>query len=183
MKICFLALYNTTNQMGYEILKRSGNQHHSIPTESDLCKAMLVEAKWYYSGYKPSLEEYLNNGWVSSSGPVILVHAFLLSKLPTATQVLDGLDKNPGLIRWPKPMFPKWMLAIISKTSFLVVGRSLNEEVRTASPYPPHFHQLCLESCKVHCIYQHGDGHTVQDRNTKDRLTSLLVRPIPLVVE
>ncbi|RWR97840.1 terpene synthase 10-like protein isoform X1 [Cinnamomum micranthum f. kanehirae] len=149
MKICFLALYNTTNQMGYEILKDQGI--NIIPylqkAWADLCKAMLVESKWYYSGYKPSLEEYLNNGWVSSSGPVILVHAFLLSKQPIATQ-------------------------------------KLNEEVRTASPYPPHFINSALNLARVvHCIYQHGDGHTVQDRSTKDRLTSLLAQPIPLVVE
>ena len=28
------------------------------------------------------------------------------------------------------------------------------------------------------CIYQHGDGHGVQDRETKDRVLSLLINPI-----
>ncbi|RWR98141.1 E-beta-ocimene/myrcene synthase [Cinnamomum micranthum f. kanehirae] len=129
MKICFLALYNTTNQMGYEILKDQGKST-SFHT-------------YRKRGYKPSLEEYLNNGWVSSSGPVILVHAFLLSKLPNSNTSVGWF--------WTKTQeanVPKWMLAIISKTSFLVVGKKLNEEVRTASPYPPHFIKLCLESCK-----------------------------------
>nr|URM60433.1 (+)-borneol diphosphate synthase [Cinnamomum camphora] len=217
MKICFLALYNTTNEMGYEILKDQGI--NIIPYLqkgwTDFCKAMLVESKWYYSGYKPSLEEYLNNGWVSSSGPVILVHAFLLSKQPISTQVLDGLDKNPGLIRWPSMIFrlcndlatykdekvrgdaPSSIDCYMKEANVSEMDarnhvedlifnswKKLNEEVRTVSPYPPHFINCALNLARVvHCIYQHGDGHTVQDRNTKDRLTSLLVRPIPLIVK
>ncbi|RWR97995.1 terpene synthase 10-like protein isoform X1 [Cinnamomum micranthum f. kanehirae] len=172
MKICFLAIYNTTNQMGYEILKDQGI--NIIPylqkAWADLCKAMLVESKWYYSGYKPSLEEYLNNGWVSSSGPVILVHAFLLSKQPIATQEANFVSEMDARNHIEDLIFDSW--------------KKLNEEARTASPYPPHFINCALNLARVvHCIYQHGDGHTVQDRSTKDRLTSLLAQPIPLVVE
>ena len=36
-----------------------------------------MEAKWYNKGYTPSLEEYLNNGWISSSGPLLSVLAIL----------------------------------------------------------------------------------------------------------
>jgi len=35
-----------------------------------------MEAKWYYNGYTPSLQEYIENAWISSSAPTILVHAY-----------------------------------------------------------------------------------------------------------
>ncbi|KAK3126921.1 hypothetical protein QOZ80_7AG0565210 [Eleusine coracana subsp. coracana] len=47
----------------------------------ELCKAFLVEARWQQQGYSPSFEEYLNNGWVTSTGPLLLLHA-----LPTISQ-------------------------------------------------------------------------------------------------
>lgn len=44
---------------------------------ADFCKSLLVEAKWFSLGYTPSLEEYLENARVTSSGPLILTHAVL----------------------------------------------------------------------------------------------------------
>ncbi|KAM7506183.1 hypothetical protein LguiB_005087 [Lonicera macranthoides] len=43
---------------------------------ADFCKALLVEAQWYNKGYTPSLQDYLDNGWISSSGPVLNLHVF-----------------------------------------------------------------------------------------------------------
>lgn len=43
-----------------------------------MCTTFLKEAKWYKSGHKPSLEEYMQNGWISSSVPTILLHLFCL---------------------------------------------------------------------------------------------------------
>ncbi|OMO83635.1 hypothetical protein COLO4_22399 [Corchorus olitorius] len=79
MKICFLALFNCINEIAFDILKEQGID--TIPLLSkmwaDLCKAYLLEAKWYHSGYKPTLQEYIDNGVISISFPVILVHAYL----------------------------------------------------------------------------------------------------------
>ncbi|RWR93579.1 alpha-thujene synthase [Cinnamomum micranthum f. kanehirae] len=78
MKICFLALYNTINDIAYDALKEEGL--NVLPclkkTWADLCKSYLVEAKWYSNGYKPTLEEYLENAWISISGTVLLVHIY-----------------------------------------------------------------------------------------------------------
>lgn len=41
------------------------------------CKALLVEAKWFSKGESPSLAKYLENGWTSSSGPVLSLHVLL----------------------------------------------------------------------------------------------------------
>ncbi|KAI9081204.1 hypothetical protein K1719_036826 [Acacia pycnantha] len=80
MKICFLALYNFVNEVAFDVLKENG--HNVVPylkkEWADLCKSYLVEAKWYRNGYKPSLHEYLENGWISISGPVMLVSAYVV---------------------------------------------------------------------------------------------------------
>ncbi|CAL0321536.1 unnamed protein product [Lupinus luteus] len=80
MRICFLALYNCVNELGHEILKENGCYITPYLKEAwtDLCKSYFTEAKWYYNGYTPSLEEYMKNAWISISAPVVLTHAYFL---------------------------------------------------------------------------------------------------------
>nr|WHU05662.1 terpene synthase TPS15 [Freesia refracta] len=98
MKTYFLALFNTTYDIAYKILNLKGVI--IIPqlkkVWADLCKAYLVEAKWYHSGYMPTLEEYLDNGWISISGHVALAHAFCTSEDITyrALQCYNQLSPN-----------------------------------------------------------------------------------------
>ncbi|GMI72384.1 hypothetical protein like AT3G25810 [Hibiscus trionum] len=77
MKICFLTLFNSVNEMGYDNLKEHG--YHTIPflkkAWADLCKLYLLEAKWFDSGYIPSFKEYINHAWISITGPLVLSHA------------------------------------------------------------------------------------------------------------
>lgn len=47
----------------------------------NLCKSYLVEARWFYRGYTPTLQEYLDNAWTSVGGPGALLHAYLLQGL------------------------------------------------------------------------------------------------------
>nr|QJX58294.1 (+)-sabinene synthase transcript variant 2 [Salvia officinalis] len=74
MQVCYLALYNFVSERAYDILK---DQHfNSIPylqrSWVSLVEGYLKEAYWYYNGYKPSLEEYLNNAKISISAPTII---------------------------------------------------------------------------------------------------------------
>ncbi|KAK9133625.1 hypothetical protein Scep_013153 [Stephania cephalantha] len=107
MKVCFLALYNTTNEMAYEILKEQGLDILPYLTKSwaDFIKAMLQEAKWCKQVYTPSLKEYLDNGWLSSSGSVFLVHAFFATKQKIKPEVLEGLEKNHQLLKYSSMVF------------------------------------------------------------------------------
>ncbi|XP_027102632.2 alpha-farnesene synthase-like isoform X1 [Coffea arabica] len=80
IQICFWTLLNTTNEMAAEIEQENGWTPvlpYLQKTWTDFLKSLLVEAKWYNKGYTPSLEEYLNNGWISSSGPLLSVLAIL----------------------------------------------------------------------------------------------------------
>ncbi|XP_048328356.2 tricyclene synthase EBOS, chloroplastic [Ziziphus jujuba] len=107
MKLCFLALYNTVNEMVYETLKAKGENVLPYLTKawSDLCKAFLKEAKWSKSKYSPTFEEYLENAWISASGVVLLVHAYFLSFENITQETLECLENHHNLLRWPSIIF------------------------------------------------------------------------------
>ncbi|KAL6328011.1 hypothetical protein AAG906_033275 [Vitis piasezkii] len=102
MKLCFLALYNSTNEMAYDALKEHGLHLISYLRKawSDLCKSYLLEAKWYYSGCKPTLQEYISNAWISISGPVVLVHAYFFVANPITKEALQSLERYHNIIHW-----------------------------------------------------------------------------------
>uniref|UniRef100_A0A6N2KRP2 Terpene synthase metal-binding domain-containing protein n=1 Tax=Salix viminalis TaxID=40686 RepID=A0A6N2KRP2_SALVM len=91
MKLCFLSSYNSVNEMAYDILKDQG---------VDILPYLKKAAKWYYSGYTPSLQEYLDNAWVSISAPVFLVHAYFYVSSPTTEEALHFMEEYPDIIRW-----------------------------------------------------------------------------------
>ncbi|KAL0688857.1 hypothetical protein Bca4012_088534 [Brassica carinata] len=96
MQICFLFLYNEINQIGYDVLRDKGR--NIIPylkqVWTDLFKAFLTEAKWYKTGHKPSFNEYMQNGLISSSVPTILLHLFSILCDQISDQNLTDVSKN-----------------------------------------------------------------------------------------
>nr|QNC49790.1 terpene synthase 9 [Leucophyllum frutescens] len=80
MKMCYKALLDTTNQIGYKIYKKQGYKCNPIDSLksmwASLCSAFLVEAKWLASGDLPTADVYLQNGKISSGAPLILVQLF-----------------------------------------------------------------------------------------------------------
>jgi len=70
----------------------------------EFCNALYVEAKWYKTGYIPSLQEYLNNAWITSSGPLILLHSYfatvyeLTNEIDDFPDIYDDLVYNVSLI-------------------------------------------------------------------------------------
>ncbi|GAV90241.1 LOW QUALITY PROTEIN: Terpene_synth domain-containing protein/Terpene_synth_C domain-containing protein, partial [Cephalotus follicularis] len=107
MKICFLALYNSVNEMGFDALKGEGT--YIVPylkkSWADLCKSFLLEAKWYYNKYTPTLQEYIDNAWISVSAPTILVHAFFFGTNPITKEGLQCLEKYPNIVQMSSIIF------------------------------------------------------------------------------
>nr|GMD08415.1 tricyclene synthase EBOS, chloroplastic-like [Ipomoea batatas] len=107
MKICFLALYNTVNELGYDTVKEQ--EVNSIPILAkkwaDMCEAFLVEATWNSKKVTPPLKVYLDNAWVSVSGSVILSHAYFLVTQNITNEALDALQNNNDLLRWSSMIF------------------------------------------------------------------------------
>ncbi|BFG28580.1 hypothetical protein CerSpe_148540 [Prunus speciosa] len=102
MKICFQVLYNTTCEFAHEIEEESGwNQAlpHLSKAWADFCKALLVEAEWYSTGYAPSFQDYLSNGCISSSVSVLWVHTFFsTTHRDGIKEIADFLHKNEDLV-------------------------------------------------------------------------------------
>ncbi|KAK2990981.1 hypothetical protein RJ640_005463 [Escallonia rubra] len=92
MKICFHTLCETTAEIACAMEKEKGWSSvlpHLQEVWANFCKALLVEAKWYNQGYTPSLQEYLDNGWISSSGPVLSLHAFFSATLEPTEELIE----------------------------------------------------------------------------------------------
>ncbi|XP_024186613.1 tricyclene synthase EBOS, chloroplastic isoform X2 [Rosa chinensis] len=107
LKLCFLALYNTVNEMTYETLKEQGVNvlPYVRKAWADMCKTWLTEAKWRHNKYTPTFEEYLANAWISVSGVVILVHTYFLLNQNISDEALKCLENHHDLLRWPSLIF------------------------------------------------------------------------------
>ncbi|KAF4356560.1 hypothetical protein F8388_006304 [Cannabis sativa] len=212
MKSCFLALHNFINDFAFDW--------------ADLCKSYLREARWYYDGYTPRFEEYIENAWISISGPVILSHLYFFVVNPNEEDALLSTCFNgyPTIIRHSS-MILRLTNDLATSTDELKRGdvpksiqckmhedrvceekarqhikllinetwKFLNKDcINLDDDYSPMFSksnnninkafiEMCLNLGRMsHCIYQYGDGHGIQDRQTKDHVLSLLIHPILL---
>ncbi|KAL7233761.1 hypothetical protein ACSBR1_017382 [Camellia fascicularis] len=215
MRICFLALFNSINEMAFDTLMDQGV--HIIPylhkMWADLCKCYLVEAKWNYSGYIPTSEEYMNNAWISISAPVILTHAYFLCTNPITKEGLECLEKYPNMIRWSatilrladdlgtssdeliKGDIPKSIQCHMHETGVseedarehikYLIGetwKKMNRDRVMDSPFSQTFIEIAMNLARMaQCMYQYGDGHCAQGRETEDRILSLLIKPISII--
>ncbi|KAL3509620.1 hypothetical protein ACH5RR_029021 [Cinchona calisaya] len=80
MKICYMALYNTTNEICYKILKEKGWSvlPYLKSTWIDMIEGFMMEASWYSNGQIPNMEEYVENGVTTAGAYMALVHLFFL---------------------------------------------------------------------------------------------------------
>ncbi|KFK22267.1 hypothetical protein AALP_AAs66747U002400 [Arabis alpina] len=208
MKLCFLCLINEINQIGYFILRDKG--FNVIPylknSWADLCKTFLKEAKWYKSGYKPNLEEYMQNGWISSSVPTILLHLFCLFSDQTLDVVVSYQYHHP-VVRSSATIL-RLANDLATSSEELARGDTMKsvqchmQETGASEAQSRAYIQRMIgaawddlnlerKSCFVEaaanlgrvaqCVYQYGDGHGCPDKaKTVHHVRSLLVHPVPL---
>ncbi|KAG8363614.1 hypothetical protein BUALT_Bualt19G0040800 [Buddleja alternifolia] len=107
MKLYFFALYNTVNDMAYDTLKEQGQLilPQLIKGWADLCKAFLREAQWRYKNHIPEFDEYLKHAWISSSGALLLTHAYFLTTQNITNEASESLNNYNGLLRFPCTIF------------------------------------------------------------------------------
>ncbi|RVW71182.1 (-)-alpha-terpineol synthase [Vitis vinifera] len=202
MKICFLALYNSTNEMAYDILKEQGSHIIAYLRKAwaDLFKSYLLEAKWHHARYTSTLQEYLSNAWISISAPVILVHAFFFVTNPITEDALECMEQYCNIIRWSSIILrlsddlgtssdelkrgdvPKSIQCYMHETGACeedarehikcLIGetwKKMNEDRVVESPFSQTFIGIAINLARMsQCMYQYGDGHGVQNRETKD---------------
>nr|WBW04262.1 terpene synthase [Ficus altissima] len=103
MKICYLAMLNFGNDLIYDVLKTRGLDVSPFIKKEwiNLCRSYLVEARWFYSGYTPTVEEYLETASISVGGHAGIVHACILGLDHTITKSsLDCFNHGAKLIQW-----------------------------------------------------------------------------------
>ncbi|XP_059313798.1 (R)-linalool synthase TPS5, chloroplastic-like isoform X2 [Lycium ferocissimum] len=214
MKLCYLALFNSTNEMAYDILKEQGINVLPYLTKqwADLCKAYLREARWYYNGYMPTLQEYMDNAWISIATPLVLVYAFIFVTSSITKEALESLNNYPDIIRRCATInryvddlgtsSEELKRGDVSKSiqcymnekgaseeearkhiKFLIkeTWELMNKDQREEMLFSEEFIGIVLNFSRAsHCIYQHGDGHGIQNSHIRDRITKLLFEPITI---
>ncbi|KAL2493940.1 terpene synthase 02 [Forsythia ovata] len=97
MKICYMALYNTTNEICYKILKEYGLSvlPYLKSTWIDMIEGFMVEANWFNGGHGPNLEEYIENGVSTAGAYMALVHLFFLIGEGVTNENIAKLLKKP----------------------------------------------------------------------------------------
>lgn len=65
----------------------------------DLVESYIKEANWFYSGHKPSLEEYLSNAWISIGAVQIISHIYFWVTDPLEEEGAQIMHKYHDLVR------------------------------------------------------------------------------------
>ncbi|KAF1001911.1 hypothetical protein AG4045_023791 [Apium graveolens] len=101
VKVCFTVFYNDINEVAKVAEKKHGVTilPYFQKVWTDLFEAYLLEAKWYHSGYKPSLKEYLDNAWITITGPIILTHSYFLTATSFTDEALQSIRNYPKIVR------------------------------------------------------------------------------------
>ncbi|KAG6675448.1 hypothetical protein I3842_15G102200 [Carya illinoinensis] len=178
---------------------------------ADICKSYLLEAKWFYNGYTPSLQEYLENGWMTITIANLLVHCYFFITNPITKEALDSLEEYPDIIRLSSLIVrladdlgtstdelkrgdnPKSIQCYMNDTGaseedarqhmkslISATWKTINGNRIASSPFSKTFNEIAMNIARAsQFMYQHGDGHGIVDRETKDRVLALFIHPIP----
>ncbi|CAL9151099.1 monoterpene synthase 8, chloroplastic-like [Musa acuminata AAA Group] len=211
MKLCFLAIFNAANETGYRVMKEKGLD--IIPflrkAWTDLCKAFLLEAKWYNQGHKPKLDEYLDNAWMSSGGHVFMTNAYCMSDNLTK-ESLESFSTYPKVARCSAMLFRLYndlatstielergdapssiqCYMLESGVPETAARKKIRELIKAnwrgingdrSSSYGEIFKTVAVGLPRMsQFIYQHGDGYSAPDGETKKQIVSLLFEPLQL---
>nr|AOG18234.1 diterpene synthase [Taiwania cryptomerioides] len=94
MKICYLGLYKTVNELGQQALEAQGRDVHRYLRSvwEDLLSATAKEAEWADAKYVPPLKEYLENGKVSVALATLILNSIFFTGEPLPDNLLRQLD-------------------------------------------------------------------------------------------
>ncbi|KAI4367996.1 hypothetical protein MLD38_016614 [Melastoma candidum] len=101
IKISFMALYETTNQICDWVLRDKGIDVRPYVQKAwaDQCRAYLQEAKWYHEGIKPTLQQYLEFSTTTVGVKIMLLFIYFLTTDDVTREALDWISQDPNLIR------------------------------------------------------------------------------------
>ncbi|CAB4304745.1 unnamed protein product [Prunus armeniaca] len=108
MKPVYAAMLKFGNELSNNVFKNNGLDVLPYIKKEwvNLCKSYLVEARWFYGGYTPTLQEYLDNAWTSVGGPGALLHTYLLQGLGShlTKTSLESFKHGSEIVYWSSLM-------------------------------------------------------------------------------
>nr|BAG82825.1 linalool synthase [Backhousia citriodora] len=103
----FMALYNTTNKVGYRTMTKRGI--NPIPylrkLWGDECKADMKEVHWFNNGIKPTLKEYMDVAVDSIGGLILLLNSYFLTTDYLTEEGLNYVSKIPSVMHSSAQIF------------------------------------------------------------------------------
>ncbi|KAH7843954.1 hypothetical protein Vadar_022812 [Vaccinium darrowii] len=219
MKFCFLALYDTTNEMADGILKQKGVNIISYLTRAwaALCTTFFVEAKWRFNGEIPTFKAYLDNGVVSVSGVLISIHTYFLLTETIIKEALECIEKKYHPLVECSSLIFRLSNDLATSKAELERGESANAivcymhetglseqeaqkhisslideawkkmnkaRIAADSPFEKPFIETTINLARIaKCTYQNGDGHGAPDNKAKDRVLSVIIKPIASIAK
>ncbi|KAK9996529.1 hypothetical protein SO802_021215 [Lithocarpus litseifolius] len=102
MEICYVAILNFVNEMVCDVSKhQDSNILPYIKEEwANLCRSHLIEARWFRSGYIPTVNEYLENSCISVGAYAAAIHAYILQRFTLTESTLHCLKNGSELLYW-----------------------------------------------------------------------------------
>ncbi|CAA2994324.1 isoprene synthase, chloroplastic-like [Olea europaea subsp. europaea] len=93
--------------MAYDVLKEQGQiiLPQLAKVWADFCKLFLKEEQWSYNKHIPNFDEYPSMGWLSSSGSLLLIHAYFLMDKNITNEAIECFNDYPALLRYPSTIF------------------------------------------------------------------------------
>nr|WBU15652.1 geraniol synthase [Elsholtzia ciliata] len=101
MQLFFLVIHNLVFDVGYESLKEKDIITIPYMQRSwiDLAEAFLKESTWYYNGYTPSLEEYIDNGSISIGAVTVISHIYFTLATSIDEHAIDSMHGYHQILR------------------------------------------------------------------------------------
>nr|Q5SBP4.1 RecName: Full=Alpha-zingiberene synthase [Ocimum basilicum]AAV63788.1 alpha-zingiberene synthase [Ocimum basilicum] len=212
MQIFFLYMFNSTNELAYEILRDQGiNVISNLKgLWVELSQCYFKEATWFHNGYTPTTEEYLNVACISASGPVILFSGYFTTTNPINKHELQSLERHAHslsmILRLADDLgtssdemkrgdVPKAIQCFMNDTGCCeeearqhvkrlidAEWKKMNKDILMEKP----FKNFCPTAMNLGRIsmsfYEHGDGYGGPHSDTKKKMVSLFVQPMNITI-
>ncbi|KAL4633133.1 hypothetical protein ACB092_04G099700 [Castanea dentata] len=184
MKICYVAILNFVNEMVCDVCKHQDlNILPYIKEEwANLCRSHLIEARWFRSGYIPTVNEYLENSCISVGAYAAAIQTYI-TRLSNDLATWEVESKRGDVVKSIQYyMVHKGISEVEArhriKELISYSWKKLNEESAKNS-LPKSMIKMTLNMARTsQCIYQYGDGINTSTGAFKELLTSLIVKPI-----
>ncbi|KAL2476209.1 Alpha-humulene/(-)-(E)-beta-caryophyllene synthase [Abeliophyllum distichum] len=189
--------------------EKSNLVHYVIEEKKRLARTYFQEAKWVYSGYIPSLEEYMKVGMPSSTYILMSAAAFAgINGELVSKEAFEWLASDPLILqaseiigRLMNDLFEQKISAVgcymnqnkgaskeeafaeiqkLVRNAWKDVNHEWLRPSPTAVPIALLMQVIVNISCITHLMYKDIDVYTNSEANLKDMITLILIQPVTI---